>query len=295
MATLHPFRALRPSPASAAAVSSVPYDVVSTDEARELARNNPLSFLRVTRSEIDLPPDADPYAARVYQRARENFQKLRDVAPLIVEDAPSLYLYRLRMGSHEQTGLAGCFSVDEYERDVIKKHERTRRDKEDDRTRHIVELRAQTGVVFLTYKAEHGVDAIEQRVTSEVPLYDFTAADGVRHTIWRTGGEAVRGLQQAFAAIPALYIADGHHRAASAARARAELKARGDAPEADTFIAVAFPDNQMQVLPYNRTVKDLAGLSEDQFLESLGRVVGVARGSASPSRKGEVSMYLGGA
>ena len=295
MASIHPFRALRPTPERAADVSSVPYDVVSTEEARQLAANNPLSFLRVTRSEIDLPAGTDPYSSDVYARARSNFDELRRQAPLVVEEAPSLYFYRLRMGTHEQTGIAGCFSVDEYENDVIKKHERTRRDKEDDRTRHIVELRAQTGVVFLTYKAEHGVDAIEQRVTSEVPLYDFTAADGVRHTIWRAGGEAVRGLEQAFAAIPALYIADGHHRAASAARARAELKARGDAPEADTFIAVAFPDNQMQVLPYNRTVKDLAGLSEDQFLESLGRVVGVARGSASPSRKGEVSMYLGSA
>src|SRR5688500_7511583 len=166
MATIHPFRALRPSPASAAAVSSVPYDVVSTEEARELARNNPLSFLRVTRSEIDLPPDADPYAARVYQRAREHFQKLRDVAPLSVEASPSLYLYRLRRGGHEQTGVAGCFSVDEYERDVIRKHERTRRDKEDARTRHIVELRAQTGVVFLTYRAQPAVGEVTQRAAA---------------------------------------------------------------------------------------------------------------------------------
>ena len=166
MATIHPFRALRPDPARAAAVSSVPYDVVSTEEARELVRNNPVSFLRVTRSETDLPPDADPYAARVYQRARENFQKLRDTAPLIIEDAPSLYFYRLRMGQHEQTGLAGCFSVDEYERDIIKKHERTRRDKEDDRTRHIIELRAQTGIVFLVYRSADEVDAITRRVTS---------------------------------------------------------------------------------------------------------------------------------
>ena len=272
----------------------MPYDVVSTEEARQLAAGSPLSFLRVTRSEIDLPAGVDPYSAEVYARARSNFDELRRQAPLVVDDVPSLYLYRLRMGTHEQTGIAGCFSVDEYESDVIKKHERTRRDKEDDRTRHIVELRAQTGVVFLTYKADRAIDSIERRVTSETPLFDFTAADGVRHTIWRAGDEEVRALEQAFGAIPALYIADGHHRAASAARARAELKDRGDASEADTFIAVAFPDNQMQVLPYNRTVKDLAGLSETQFLEAVGKVVRVTRGGASPSRKGEVSMYLGG-
>jgi uncharacterized protein (DUF1015 family) len=199
------------------------------------------------------------------------------------------------MGSHEQTGIAGCFPVDEYEADVIKKHERTRRDKEDDRTRHIIELRAQTGVVFLTYKAERRVDAIADRVTHQVPLYDFTAADGVRHTIWRAGSEDSADLVAAFAGIPALYIADGHHRAASAARARAELSAKGDAGEADTFIAVAFPDNQMQVLPYNRTVKDLAGRTPEQFLEELRKVVTVTTGSASPSRKGQVSMYFLGA
>src|SRR5688572_2228016 len=296
MATIHPFRALRPVPASAAAVSSVPYDVVSTEEARELARNNPRSFLRVTRSEIDLPPDADPYAARVYQRARENFQKLRDTAPLVMEDAPSLYFYRLRMGEHEQTGLAGCFSVDEYERDVIKKHERTRRDKEDDRTRHIVELRAQTGVVFLTYRAAPAVDTQAKTVAAGEPLYDFTASDGVRHTIWRAGRDATDALVSAFRSIPALYIADGHHRAASAARARAELRGRpggtSDAAGADTFIAVAFPDSQVQILPYNRTVKDLAGRSPSEFLALLREKFPVRDGAASPSRKGEVSMYL---
>lgn len=295
MAVIHPFRALRPTPERAESVSSVPYDVVSTDEARQLAAGNPLSFLRVTRSELDLPADTDPYAPEVYERARRNFDALRRDAPLVVEDSPSLYLYRLRMGDHEQTGIAGCFSVDEYESDVIKKHERTRRDKEDDRTRHIIELRAQTGVVFLTYKADAGVDAIEPHVTSGAPLFDFTAADGVRHTIWRAGAEATAALGEAFAKIPALYIADGHHRAASAARARAELSLKGDAAEAGRFIAVAFPDDQMQVLPYNRTVKDLAGRSPAQFLEELRQVVPVTAGAASPPAKGQVSMYLDGA
>src|SRR3982750_2864412 len=158
MATVHPFRALRPAREHAADVSSVPYDVVSTEEARRIAADNPLSFLRVTRSEIDLPAGTDPYADEVYAKARENFAALRQQAPMVVDDAPSLYFYRLRMGAHEQTGIAACFSVDEYEQDVIRKHERTRRDKEDDRTRHIVELGAQTGVVFLTYRCTDAID-----------------------------------------------------------------------------------------------------------------------------------------
>ena len=293
MALIHPFRALRPVPARAAAVSSVPYDVVSTEEARELARNNPFSFLRVTRSEIDLPPDADPYAARVYQRARENFQKLRETAPLVLEDTPSLYFYRLKMGQHEQTGLAGCFSVDEYERDIIKKHERTRRDKEDDRTRHIIELRAQTGIVFLVYRGVSEVDEISRRVSASEPLYDFTADDAVQHTVWRAAEEDARALVAAFAKIPSLYIADGHHRAASAARARDEMRGRpGVTPEVGTFIAVAFPDKQVQILPYNRTVKDLGGRTSAQFLKMLRDRLPVTEGSTAPRRKGEVAMYL---
>jgi uncharacterized protein (DUF1015 family) len=295
MATIHPFRALRPAPASAAAVSSVPYDVVSTDEARELARNNPLSFLRVTRSEIDLPPDADPYAARVYQRARENFQKLRERAALVMDETPALYMYRLRMAGHEQIGIAGCFSVEEYERDLIKKHERTRRDKEDDRTRHIVEVRAQTGVVFLTYRAVDEVDALVKRATANEPLYDFTADDGVQHTVWRVNQEDTNALVSAAKKIPALYIADGHHRAASAARARGEMRGRpAETAAASSFIAVAFPDREVQILPYNRTVKDLAGRPPAQFLKMLGDRFPVTPGTATPSGKGEIAMYLAG-
>lgn len=296
MASIHPFRALRPVPAQAAAVSSVPYDVVSTDEARQLAAGQPLSFLHVTRAEIDLPPDTDPYDARVYDTARRNLADLRERAPLVIDEVPALYLYRLRMGAHEQTGIAGCFSVDEYEADLIRKHERTRRDKEDDRTRHILETRAQTGVVFLTYRAQADIDAVTRQAAEGEALYDFTAADGVQHTLWRTGLDQTRALVDAFARVPALYIADGHHRAASAARARAELRAAaGSGPaDADTFIAVAFPDAEMQILPYNRTVKDLRGRTPDQFLDDLRRVVAVADGSAVPARQGEVSMYLAG-
>jgi len=298
MASIHPFRALRPAPNSAAAVSSVPYDVVTTEEARQITSTNPLSFLRITRSEVDLPPHTDPYAERVYAQARENFLALRDRAPLVLEDTPSLYLYRLRMGAHEQTGIAGCFSVGEYASGVIKKHERTRRDKEDDRTRHIVELRAQTGVVFLTYRASADVDAVARQVVEGEPLYDFSAQDGVQHAVWRAGLDQIRTLVTAFGRIPALYIADGHHRAASAARARDEMRTKpggaGDAADASTFIAVAFPDNQVHILPYNRTVKDLAGRTPEQFLAAMRERFTLSEGPAMPRRKGEVSMYLGG-
>src|SRR6266542_2942605 len=174
MATLTPFRALRPKADAASRIAAVPYDVVNTDEARALADGNPLSFLRVSRAEIELPPDANPYGAAVYDRAAQNFTKLRDTA-LVVEDEPSVYVYRLRMGAHTQTGIAACFSLDEYTNDVIKKHERTRRDKEDDRTRHMVALGAQTGPVFLTYRAAPAADAIATRVTAGAPLLDVNA------------------------------------------------------------------------------------------------------------------------
>jgi uncharacterized protein (DUF1015 family) len=291
MAVLRPFRAVRPARESAAAVSSVPYDVVTTEEAREIGSGNPLSFLHVTRSEIDLPPGTDPYSAAVYEKARDNFTALRERA-MLVEDVPALYLYRLRMGAHEQTGIAACFSVDEYEQDRIKKHERTRRDKEDDRTRHIIELRAQTGVVFLTYRASDAIERLCRAVTADPPIYDFRAPDGVHHTIWKADAAETNRLVDAFADVPALYIADGHHRAASAARARTELGKRGDAGDADSFIAVAFPHDQLQILPYNRVVKDLAGLTAAQFLEAVRARLPVGPGLPIPRRRGEVSMYL---
>lgn len=295
MAVVTGFRALRPRPDSAARVAAVPYDVVNVDEALALAKDNPLSFLRVSRAEIDLPANTNPYADAVYQKAVENFRALQRAAPLVMEDAPRLYVYRLKMGSHEQTGVAAAYSVDEYDGDVIKKHERTRPDKEDDRTRHILELRAQTGPVFLTYRASKDVDAIVSKTTKRTPLFDFEAADGVRHTIWIVEPADEQPLVRAFAAIPALYIADGHHRAASAARARQTLGGNGARGEWDTFLAVAFPDNQMQILPYNRIVKDLGPHMPESFLAKVrGNFTVTEGGPASPRRKGEVGMYLGG-
>lgn len=289
MAAVFPFQALRPVPVTAGRVAAVPYDVVSVDEARALADGNALSFLHVSRPEIDLPAGTDPYDDAVYQQAAESFGRLKGAAPLVQEESPSLYFYRLTMGAHAQTGLAACYSMDEYDRDIIKKHERTRRDKEDDRTRHMMAVRAQTGPVFLTYRASADIDALATRAVQRAPLFDFEAPDAVRHTIWRVTGAEADAIVKSFARIPFLYIADGHHRAASASRARQQLRG-----EADTFLAVAFPHDQTQILPYNRIVKDLAGLSPDQFLDELRRRFDVVPGPAVPSRKGEAAMYLAG-
>jgi uncharacterized protein (DUF1015 family) len=300
MATVYPFRALRPQPSRAALVAAVPYDVVSTDEARALAEGNPLSFLRVSRAELELPPGTDPYSGAVYERAAGNFETLKKTA-LVLEEEASLYCYRLRMGAHEQTGVAACYAIDEYDRDIIRKHERTRRDKEDDRTRHMLALGAQTGPVFLTYRAAADVDRIAARVTAGDPLYDFEAVDGVRHTLWRVGGADRDALVAAFARIPTLYIADGHHRAASAARARVNIRdsaitrtSLGDDADYTTCLAVAFPHDQVQILPYNRIVRDLAGLAPEAFLQAVRDRFEVEAGPATPVQQGDISMYCQG-
>lgn len=294
MSAIFPFAALRPRPAAAAAVASVPYDVVNTEEARALAAGNPLSFLHVSRPEIDLPQGINPYSDAVYELAVRNFAKLKTAAPLVIEETPSFYVYRLHMPGHVQSGIAACYSIDEYERDVIKKHEKTRPDKEDDRTKHMLAIGAQTGPVFLTYRASKGVDGIVSRVVQQPALFDFTASDGVRHQVWQVPPSENHAIVDAFAKIDALYIADGHHRAASAARTRRSLASRGSG-EHDRVMAVAFPDNQMQVLPYNRVVTDLRGASPAAFLDKLKQKFQVREGGpATPSSKGSVAMYLAG-
>ena len=294
MAALAPFRALRPVPAAAERVAAVPYDVVNTAEARELALGNPLSFLHVSRPEIDLPSGTDPHTQPVYERAARNFAELRTNAPLVEEETPSLYVYRLRMGGHQQIGVAGCFSLHEYDHHVVKKHEHTRPDKEDDRTKHLIRLRAQTGPVFLTYRSEVVIDDLVSRVTDEWPLFGFTAADGVQHAVWRVSEALTPAFVAAFAAVPALYIADGHHRAASAARARRHFAPNHERGEWDTFLAVAFPDAQVQILPYNRIVRDLGGHTPVSLLNSLRERLAVTAGPPAPTKHGEVSMYLDG-
>src|SRR6476620_4493138 len=207
MATLYPFRALRPIPSAAAAIAAVPYDVVDVEEARSLADGNPLSFLRVSRPEIELPAGTDVHSDAVYARAEQNYERLTS-SSYELETEPQVYFYRLRMGEHEQLGVAGCFSIDEYDRDIIKKHERTRRDKEDDRTRHMLAIGSQTGPVFLTYRASKAVDAVVAKVVAGKPLFDLTAPDGVRHEIWQIPAGENATMTDAFAKIDALYIAD---------------------------------------------------------------------------------------
>ena len=278
-------------------MAAVPYDVVSTAEARALAGGKPLSFLHVSRAEIGLPPDIDPYDGRVYDTAAGNLERLVQAAPLVTEEAPSLYLYRLQTAGHEQTGFAACFSLDEYDSGVIRKHERTRPDKENDRTRHMLALRAQTGIVFLTYRASPETAALMRRGSAGEPLLDLDAEDGVRHTVWRLDRDDRDAAVAAFAAVPALYIADGHHRVASAARARNELVRAGGAAaaaEAQFVLGVAFPDTDTRIQAYNRTVADLAGQTPAQFLDALRARFPVRTAAEPAPPKGEVSIYLGG-
>jgi uncharacterized protein (DUF1015 family) len=297
VAIIRPFRALRPQADRAQSVASVPYDVVNTDEARALADGNPLSFLHVSRPEIDLPAGTDIHSDVVYRKAVENFEKLIAEAPLEKESEPSLYLYRLIMGDHKQTGIVAVSSIDEYDNGTIRKHERTRRDKEDDRTRHMLMLKAQTGPVFLTYRARPEIDKQVAAATTAEPLFDLTAPDGVRHTIWRLS--ETESLVKSFASVPLLYIADGHHRAASASRARAELKQQSFAHTGEEdynyFLTVIFPDSQVQILAYNRTVQDLNGMSRDEFLDELrGQFTVSENASPEPPNRGHWSMYLDG-
>jgi uncharacterized protein (DUF1015 family) len=298
VAVIRPFRALRPHPVRAQSVASVPYDVVNTEEARALADGNPLSFLHVSRPEIDLPPGTDLYSDAVYRKAVENFEKLISTCPLEKEPEPCLYLYRLIMGDHQQIGIVACCSIDEYDNSIIRKHERTRRDKEDDRTRHMLMLRAQTGPVFLTYRSRDDIDEQVSAAIAAEPLYDLTATDGVQHTIWRL--RETESLVKSFESVPLLYIADGHHRAASASRARAELKEQSFAhtgkEDYNYFLTVIFPDSQMQILAYNRTVHDLNGLLREQFLDKIKEQFTLSENAdPEPPERGHWSMYLDGA
>lgn len=278
-------------------MAAVPYDVVSSAEARALAAGNPLSFLHVSRAEIDLPADTDPYDDRVYDAAASNLERLVSAAPLVMENEPSLYVYRLLAAGHEQTGLAARFALDEYDNGAIRKHEGTRPDKENDRTRHMLALRAQTGIVFLTYRATPETAALLGRGSAGDPLLDVEAADGVRHTVWRLDREDRDAAVGAFAAVPALYIADGHHRVASAARARDELVRAGSATvdaAAGSVLGVAFPDTATRIQAYNRTVADLAGRTPEQFVAALGARFPLRQRAAPAPPKGEVAVYLGG-
>jgi uncharacterized protein (DUF1015 family) len=293
MATIKPFAALRPEPELAPRICELPYDVMSSEEARQIAAGNPLSFLHVSKPEIDLPPATDVHAPEVYAKGRENFQRLIARGALRQDPQPCFYLYRQVMGAHSQTGLVAAASCEEYLNGIIRKHELTRPDKEDDRVRHIEALDSQTGPVFLVYRASQAMDKFVAGKTAEPPSIDFTANDGVRHTAWVIADAAgIRFVEVEFSRMPRLYIADGHHRSAAAARV---FQTRKGAGESGSFLSVIFPHNQMQILPYNRVLKDLNGLSPAQLLEKLGGVFDISRpGAATPTRKHELGLYFGG-
>ncbi len=293
MATIKPFAALRPRPELAAQICELPYDVMSSAEARAMASGKPLSFLHVSKPEIDLPPDTDIYSPQVYAQGKANFEKLIAGGSLRQDAKPCYYLYRQVMGKHSQVGLVAAASCEDYLRNIIKKHEFTRPDKEDDRVRHIETLNSQTGPVFLTYRAQAVLDELFQKRASETPDVDFTATDGVRHTAWVLGdAPTIQLIEAEFARIPFLYIADGHHRSAAAARVYQSRKGAG---QSGYFLSVIFPHNQMQILPYNRVLKDLNGRSAAQLLEQLDAVFIIKpNGVAQPSRKHELGFYLNG-
>lgn len=293
MATLKPFAALRPKPELAAQICELPYDVMSSDEARGMAAGSPLSFLHVSKPEIDLPPGTDLHSPEVYAKGKENFTKLISQGALKQDAQPCFYLYRQIMGDHTQVGLVAAASCEEYLSGIIKKHEFTRPDKEDDRVRHIEALNSQTGPVFLTYRAVAALDEFIAKTIAEQPDVDFTGKDGVRHTSWTVADATGKQfIADQFAKIQFLYIADGHHRSAAAARV---YQSRRGAGHSGQFLTVIFPHNQMQILPYNRVLKDLNGLTAAQLLQKLdGIFILKSNGAAKPTRKHELGFFIGG-
>lgn len=295
---LFPFRALRPPARLAAAVAAVPYDVVDRQEAASLALGNAVSFLHVTRPEIDLPPSIDSHHEQVYDQGRRALEQFVALGTLVEDPEAALYIYRLEMAGRAQVGIVGCVHVDDYANDTIRKHEKTRRDKEDDRTRHLLTLGAHPEPVFLAYRPSAAVNAAVERETTAAPLYDFTAPDGVRHTLWRASNAA--GLVDAFSQVPVSYVADGHHRCASAWRAGSELRAANLSHVGDEsynrFPAVLFSSDQLRILPYNRVVRDLNGLAESDFLTQLARVGRVEAvsftGDATPPKPHVFHVFL---
>lgn len=297
MATIRPFKALRPLPEYAAKLASVPYDVVSTQEARILAEGNRYSFLHVVRPEIDLPDSVDIHDDAVYEKAAENFFSLKKEGVLVQEHEASLYIYRLELDGREQIGIAGCCLVDEYDNDTIKKHEYTRKAKEDDRVRHMLTLRAHAGPVLLTYRRTESLALLLKKESSGTPLFDFIAVDGVRHSIWRCKDPA--SIQEAFREVPSLYIADGHHRAAGASRVKAHMLARGEGSEGsedfNSFLTVIFPSDQLNIFAYNKYVRDLDGKTPKELLSALEADFQLSPADGGyPAAKGTIHMYLEG-
>ncbi len=299
MFSIHPFRALRPKPELAAEVSSLPYDVMNRAEAAKMAEGKPYSYLRVTRSEIELP-DVDPHSKEVYEHARLNLKKMEREKVIFQDKEPCFYVYRQTMNGREQYGLVACVKADDYFKGTIKKHELTRADKEEDRFKHILATGAQTGPVFLTYR-DKGQFALLKPVFQKAPIYDFVAEDGIGHTVWIMDDEAaIERLRVSFASLPCTYIADGHHRSAAGARA---AKARSEEnpehkgnEEYNRFLAILFPSTQLKIMDYNRLVKDLNGQSIEEFLDALSEICEIEKLPAieAPKQAKTFNLYLNG-
>lgn len=299
MATIRPFKGFRPTPELAAQVAAKPYDVLNSDEARAEAGDKPLSFLHVGKPEIDLPRDIHLYDERVYLKGKENLQNLISKGVLREDPKPCFYLYAQTMNNHTQYGLVGCASVQEYLNDTIKKHEHTRKDKEDDRTEHVEVTNAHSGPIFLTYRARPELDNIIDRVKRSPAVNNFVADDGIRHQLWVIDDQTtIEDIVRAFREVPNLYVADGHHRSAAAARVGKERAEKNPnhtgAEEYNYFLAVLFPHNQLRIMDYNRVVKDLNGKTPEQFVAEVKRVFSIEeqKGHFRPAQKGEYGMYL---
>ncbi len=301
MAVLHPFKGYRPTKELCAAIAALPYDVMSSAEAREMVEGDPYSFLHVDRAEVDLPLGTDMYSPEVYRKAADNLNGMIERGIYIQDKKPVLYVYRLTMDGRSQTGLVGCSSVDEYLNNKIKKHELTRADKEQDRINHVAACNANTGPIFLTYRGRADIDKIIAYVTEGVPEYDFVSEDGVEHTVWVIDDDnTVNTLVELFKNIESLYIADGHHRNASAVKVA--LKKReaaagfGGEEEFNFYLSVLFPEDQLHIMDYNRLVKDLNGMSEGEFLSSLAEKFDIepCNAAVKPNAAHTFGMYLGG-
>ena len=301
MSLVRPFPALRPAPGRAPEVIAPPYDVLNTEEARLLAEGRPWSFLHISKPEIDLPRDTDPYAPQVYAKAAENLKTMLDAGVLKQDGKACYYAYRLIMGEHVQVGLVAAASVADYDINRIRKHEFTRPDKEDDRVRQIDALDAQTGPVLLAYPRQSEVDSLLAAATQQAPEADGVAESGVRHTLWVIRDEAsIARLTELFDNLPALYIADGHHRSAAASRVCAARKSANPNHTGDEaynyFLSVIFPHHQMRIMDYNRVIKDLNGLAEPEFMARIAEnfMIEMENAAVKPARTGEFGLYLNG-
>ena len=297
MSVIKPFRALRPAPEQAEHVSCMPYDVVHDSEVREFIQENPQNFLRVTRAEAEYPSTYIPAVGEVFEKAAANLHELVDRGVLSEELEPSFYVYRLTTGSHQQTGVVACCSLDEYEQGLIKKHEKTRPDKVEDRKEHMLAVRAQTGLIFLAYRGTERISDIVRETTATEPLYDFTGTSEIRHTVWRV--RSTDELAEAFAEVPSLYIADGHHRIESALRSRAVLRETNPCHTGEEdynyVLAGIFPAEDLQILAYNRVVHDLNGLSDEEFLAKVQEnFILQENGQKTPEHHGQICLYLSG-